>query len=77
MPPSDSVYSPRRSPSGMRREKKKKKVAPETRKGPALVALMAHNGWTHIALLASSDTVWLQVIDANYRCYPSIYKQRL
>ena len=35
-------------------------MAPETSKGPALIMLMAHNGWKRAVVLASTDGVWFQ-----------------
>ena len=35
-------------------------VAPDTSKGPALIAFMQHNRWRKIAMVCSSDTQWFE-----------------
>ena len=37
-------------------------ASPETRKAPALAALMKSNDWTSAVILSSTDSVWMQVI---------------
>ena len=35
-------------------------VAPDTSKGPALVAFMQHYNWRNIAILSSTENVWIE-----------------
>ena len=36
-------------------------VAPDTSKGPALIAFMQHNNWRRIVIISSTESVFIQV----------------
>ena len=35
-------------------------VAPDTSKGPALIAFMHYNNWRKIAILSTTETIWFE-----------------
>ena len=35
-------------------------LAPDTSKGPALIAFMQHNKWKRIAMLSSTESLWFE-----------------